>query len=215
MEKAVLFDMDGVILDSMRFHVRAWQQAMEEFGLRVPEELLYLHEGAIEPDTAVRIFCGNGCSMDEETFAAILSRQMEIFSREYRPKVRPYPQVYSLLKRLKEQGWRLAIVTSSHGKVLDGTLPADIAAQMDSLVTGDRVERRKPYPDPYLAAMSSLGVSPSECVVFENAPAGIKAAKAAGAECVAITTTLSHKYLKEADHIVDSHHALLDYLELN
>lgn len=213
MARAVLFDMDGVILDSMRFHVAAWRRAMEEFGLSVDENLLYLHEGAIEPDTAVRIFCDNGCTMDEATFAAILARQMEIFSTEFRPRVRPYPAAYSLVERLKREGWRLAVVTSSHSRVLQETLPPELAGSMDSIVTGDRVERRKPHPDPYLAAMSSLGVGPAECVVVENAPAGIRAAKAAGAHCVAITTTLPPDCLSEADAVVESHEDILGSIQ--
>ncbi len=210
MAKAVLFDMDGVILDSMRFHVAAWKRAMAEFGLSVDEELLYLHEGAIEPATAVRIFCDNGCSMDEETFAAILARQMEIFSTEFRPRVRPYPEVRSLVERLRQDGWRMAVVTSSHGRVVEETLPPDLASAMDLVVTGDRVPRRKPHPDPYIAAITGLGLAPGEAVVVENAPAGIRAAKAAGARCVAITTTLPAVHLSEADVVVGSHGQVLD-----
>lgn len=207
--RAVLLDMDGVILDSMRFHVAAWRQAMEEFGLTVDEELLYLHEGAIEPDTAVRIFCENGCSMDGATFSAILERQMEIFSTRFRPEVRPYPQALSMVEGLKARGLRLAVVTSSHRRVVEETLPPELARAMDAVVTGDRVPRRKPHPDPYLAAMEGLGVGPHQAVVVENAPAGIRAAKAAGARCVAITTTLPPEHLAEADHVVASHGEVL------
>jgi len=203
--RAVLFDMDGVILDSMPFHVMAWQEALREFGLSVAEELLYLHEGAIEPENAVKIFQGNGCSMDRPRFHEIFRRQREIFGARYRSGVKPYREVPALLDRLRSRGWTLALVTSSHEEVLAGVLPREIRDQMAHVVTGDRVRRRKPFPEPYLAAVTALGRKAADCVVVENAPAGIRAAKAASLRCVALTTTLAREHLSGADTILSSH----------
>ncbi len=210
--KAVLFDMDGVILDSMPYHVKAWQDALSEIGLTVPAELIYLHEGAIEPETAVRIFCENGCTIDEDGFHRLFRRQREIFSSRYQGSVKPYDGVEGLLSRLQEKGWAMSLVTSSHREVLEKVLPGSILGFMSHVVTGDEVKRRKPHPDPYLAAMMALNSGPAEALVVENAPAGVKAAKAAQLKCVALTTTLSAEHLKEADEIVPDHEALADYL---
>ncbi len=205
---ALLFDMDGVILDSMPWHVKAWQQALSEFGCSVREELLYLHEGAIEPATAAEIFHENGCRMDEERFLRVLDRQIGIFNSEYRNKVRVYEQVPDMLADLRRDGRELAIVTSSHSDILEEVLPASIRNMISCIITGDSVQRRKPWPDPYLAAMSNLGQAPPDCCVIENAPAGIESARAAGMKCIAIKTTLDAHYLQNAHHIVDSHHEL-------
>lgn len=213
--KAVLFDMDGVILDSMRYHVHAWKEAMRDFGCDVCEELLYLHEGAIEPKTAVNIFCSHGCTMSEEDFAHIFQRQKAIFHARYAAQVSPYREVPALLQNLHEGGLRLALVTSSHLEVVMSTLPAAILMYLSHVVTGDRVTRRKPHPDPYLAAASTLGLKPQECLVVENAPAGIRAAKAAGMPCVAITTTLAPHHLQEADVTIETHLALTKLLPIN
>ncbi len=204
--------MDGVLLDSMPYHVKAWQEALSEIGLSVPAELIYLHEGAIEPETAVRIFCENGCPMDEAGFHRLFSRQREIFSEKYQPHVKPYEGVHDLLEELRAMGWTMSLVTSSHREVLDRVLPSQILDFMHCVVTGDEVKRRKPHPDPYLAALSALNSNPSHTLVVENAPAGVKAAKAANLRCVALTTTLSPEHLKEADDIVPNHEALAQYL---
>jgi len=212
MKQAVLFDMDGVILDSMPFHVKAWKDALSEFGLTVTEELLYLHEGAIEPKTAVQIFSSNGCLMNESLFHSILKKQMDFFTSRYKSKIQPFPKVYDLLSDLRKHGYRLALVTSSHSDILDEVLPSEIKRQMDHIVTGNQVIRRKPYPDPYLAAVDALEVSPNGCVVVENAPAGITSAKAANLKCIALTTTLSESHLAEADDILRSHEELYSFL---
>jgi beta-phosphoglucomutase len=205
MRKTVLFDMDGVILDSMPCHVKAWQEAMAEEGFEVQEELIYLHEGAIEPETAVSIFSGNGCRMTESGFSRVLSRQIEIFRKRYFSSVRPYPGVADILDDLKEDGWNMALVTSSHSSVVEDVLPASIRNSMSCIISGDMVEKRKPDPGPYIEAMKRMQVMPSDCTVVENAPAGIRAARAASAKCVAIKTTLSAEHLSEADYIADDH----------
>ena len=123
MQKAVLFDMDGVILDSMPFHVRAWQDALAEQGVSVPEEVIYLHEGAIEPRTAIDIFEKNGCHLDEDGFKRLFLRQMAIFNARYRQMVHPYPGITTLLGQLLAGGLQMALVTSSHKEIVGNVLP--------------------------------------------------------------------------------------------
>ena len=209
---SVLFDMDGVILDSMSYHVRAWQEALSEHGLSVSAEVLYLHEGAIEPDTATAILQKNGCPVDSHQFYAILERQEQIFISRYRSVIRPFPGVPHILKRLCDAGQKLVLVTSSYGEIVENVLPSEIRDRMNHIITGDQVSRRKPFPDPYLAALSALGQGPESCLVVENAPAGITAAKAAAIPCVALTTTLDKECLSEADTVLTSHAELIDYI---
>ena len=208
----LLFDMDGVILDSMPYHVRAWQEALSDRGFSVSAELLYLHEGAIDLDTAAAIFRDNDSFMDTGRFHEILERQMEIFATRYGSMIKPFPDVPILLEQLVDMGWQLAMVTSSHTDILEKVLPPEIRDCMAHIVTGDQVERRKPFPDPYLAALSALGQVPETCLVVENAPAGITAAKAAALHCVALTTTLTEEHLSDADYVLSSHVELIDYI---
>ncbi len=210
---AYLFDMDGVVLNSMPYHVRAWQEAFMEFGLNVPERILYLYEGAIEPDTAARLFCKNGCKISEKDFEAILERQKEIFKTCYRSKIRPFPEIPQILLTLRERGVPTALVTSSHSDILSSILPPQLLDLFSCLVTGDSVSRRKPHPDPYLKAITTLGQGPGECIAIENAPAGIESAKKAGLKCIALKTTLEDQDLKGADLIVNDHRELMDVID--
>jgi len=209
---SVLFDMDGVILDSMSYHVKAWLEALSEQGLSVSAEVLYLHEGAIEPDTAAAIFQENGCPVDSHQFYAILERQEQIFVSRYRSMIKPFPGVPYILKRLYDAGLKLVLVTSSYQEIVERVLPPEVRGRMAYIITGDQVSRRKPFPDPYLAALSALGQGPKSCLVVENAPAGITAAKAAAIPCVALTTTLDEECLSEADTVLNSHAELIDYI---
>ncbi len=212
-DRALLLDMDGVVLDSMHYHVAAWMKALAEKGFNVKKELLYLYEGALEPDVAVRLFSSQGCKMDRQRFHAILKRQKEIFVTEYKGFVRPFPEIQDVISTIKANGVRLALVTSSHKEILDAVLPEKLVCLFDEVITGDQVIRRKPHPDPYLQALKALALDRGTgATAVENAPSGIKSAKAAGLKTIAITTTLSPERLKEADVVIEHHRQLLDMI---
>ncbi len=209
----LFLDMDGVVLDSMAFHVAAWMQALSEMGFRVREEVLYLYEGAIEPDIAVDLFSTEGCLMDQDKFHAVLRRQKEIFVSDFRKCVKPFPQVPEILYVMKRAGVKLALVTSSHREILETVMPRDLMSLFDGVITGDNVKRRKPHPDPYLAAMKAMDMlCDSKAAAVENAPSGIKSATGAGLRTIAITTTLPACRLEGADTIISHHSQLLDEL---
>ncbi len=210
--EAILFDMDGVVLDSMPWHVRAWQEAFREFGLTVPEEALYLHEGAIEAETSRKIFEDQGVTPTEELFRKVLKRQRELFRKKYWPFVKPFPEIPDLLADLRRKGKKLALVTSSHREILEEILPRSLRGLFHFILTGDQVRRRKPHPEPYLLAREKLSAPEDGSLAVENAPAGIKSAKGAGLFCVALTTTLPPEHLREADVILPSHRELYRFL---
>ena len=212
--RAVLFDMDGVVLNSMPFHVKAWKDAFRERDLEVDERLFYLYEGAIEPEVACRLFAKNGADLTIRDFFDIHKKQKRYFLERYAHRVRPFEGVLELLKWLKKREISIGLVTSSHGDILEAVLPGSLKSLFDHIVTGDLVSRRKPHPDPYLAGLSALKGEPGNGnVAVENAPAGIESAKNAGLTCIAITTTLSRKHLKDADKIVDTHRELFKELK--
>jgi len=208
MKPALLFDLDGVILDSMPWHVRAWQEAFSTLGLEIPEEEIYLHEGAIELETARNLFKNQGIEPTPEFFRKAFALQKKIFKEKYQARVKPFPEVPDLLSDLRKEGRRLALVTSSHQEILEEVFPKSLASLFHYIVTGDQVSRRKPHPDPYLMGLSGLGASVEEALAVENAPAGVRSAKSAGLLCIAITTTLAPHHLKEADLVVEDHRNL-------
>jgi beta-phosphoglucomutase len=128
--------------------------------------------------------------------------------------VEQYPGAFEVIDALKGRGYKVALVTACALKNMQHSLDSSRQAHFDFIITGDEVPRAKPFPDPYLAAALQIGVAPGDCLVVENAPLGIEAAKNAGMYCVAIETTLGREYLTQADCILPNIGDLLELPEL-
>ncbi len=195
---AIIFDMDGVVLDSMPTHVQTWQQALAPLGIELAADDLYPLEGVPTELTAQKLtekFLGRPCSAEEAQRLAGAKRAY--FRQIFEPKL--VPGIGPLLHDLHGRGYRLGLVTGSARSVVDESLaPTGVAALFDAVVTGDQVARGKPDPEPYRIAAERLGLPPAECLAVENAPLGIRSAKGAGMGCVALETTLSAEQLTAA-----------------
>lgn len=212
MKDYLFFDLDGVILDSMPYHAKAWIEAFSYFGLKFEEIEIYLHEGAIELDTAKDMFLKKGINPTPEFFKKIFKIQKEIFKTKYANLVKPFPEVPDLLENLKKEKKKMALVTSSHSEIFNEVFPKKLIPYFSVIITGDKVERRKPNPDPYLKALEIFKIKNEEALVVENSPAGIMSAKNANIFCIGITTTLPENHLNLADLIVKNHKELCEIL---
>lgn len=187
--RAVLFDMDGVLYNSMPYHAKAWHRAMEQFGYDLPEEEVYMHEGRTGTSTVNLVSMRQrGMKESEERIQEIYKVKSDFFN-EY-PPAEPMPGALSLLRQLKEQGLMILIVTGSGQLSLLDKLNhhfPDIFRR-ELMVTAFDVKHGKPHPEPYLMGMQKGGLTPDECIVVENAPLGVRAAKAAGLFTVAVNT---------------------------
>jgi len=201
---AVLFDMDGVVIDSMGEHARAWIQAAGRFGVQVTEEEVFKREGEQGVITA-RDFLAKleGARPTKKAIREFLDVKEEIFKSSSR--IKPFGGIETVIDNLRSYGFKLGLVTGTSKGELDRVLPKGIADRFDVIVAGDSVTRGKPHPEPYLVACANLGVDPKNAVVIENAPYGIRSAKAAGVYCIAITTYLPSAELEGADVIIESH----------
>ena len=211
--KAILFDLDGVVLDSMPAHTASWRLALAEAGLELDERSLLLHEGNLDFRLLTETLLPPGHGLTPEGFDRIMARQRSIYLENHADRVAVYPRADSLLTDLSRRGLILALVTSSTREVLLPGLREWLDQRFSLVVTGDMAPRSKPFPDPYLIALSRLGVNADQALVVENAPAGIEAAKAAGLTCVALATTLSPDNLGRADVVLPDHEALAAWLE--
>ena len=115
-----------------------------------------------------------------------------------------YPGVLELLEELRAKGILIAVVTAALGERLRRSCPEGFLERFDAVVTGNDLKEGKPSPAPYLCGAAKLGMSPDVCIVVENAPLGIESAKKAGSYCIALCTTLDHKYLAAADEVLNS-----------
>lgn len=200
MIRGVLFDLDGVIIDTLHYHYLAWNHMFEARGGKVSEHTVLLHEGRASREILPLLMQEAGVSIPEEQWGAFIEEKRAYYRSIV--SVRLYPEAFEAIEELKRRGFRTALVTACALRNMQHSLNRDQRARFDFVITGDEVPRAKPHPDPYLTAAAQLGISPEECVVVENAPLGIQAAKSAGMYCVAVVTTLGPEYLRAADCIL-------------
>ncbi|MCI0693492.1 HAD family phosphatase [candidate division KSB1 bacterium] len=200
MIRAILFDHDGVLVDSMPYHVEAWKRVMARHGIEVEPLEILLAEGATTMEVAAELFHRhNKPASPDQVQKIVLEKRDEYLANN---DTQLNDGVLDVLEYLKENRYRLGLVTGSIRSQVEPVIGPEISSWFDCIITAEDVERGKPDPEPYLRAIQKLHVAPSECLVIENAPLGIRAGKSAGAAVVAITTTLAPYYLREADAIV-------------
>ena len=180
--KAYLFDLDGTIADSMPLHYRGWTQAVEEHGGRFPEDLFYAWAGIPLPRTV---------EMLNERFGLAMP-VMDVVRRKeslYLARLADLEAVPDVLAHIHEQHGSIpfAIVSGSPRRSIADTLTQLGLLDLFSVVVGaEDYIRGKPDPEPFLTAAARLGVAPADCLVFEDADAGIASARAAGMQWVRV-----------------------------
>lgn len=208
--RALLFDWDGVLVDSGANYDRAYQMVLQDAGLTAKPREIYLREGQPTPEVLTAIFKERGITIDEDRIKDLVLRRREydiaLGERKF------FDGVWAFIRRLREAGYRTGMVTGSSRKSVERVLTRDLEAAFDVVITADDVERGKPDPQSFVAAAATLRLSAAKCLVIENAPLGIRAARAAGCGVVAICTTLSVGDLTGADWIVQNHHELIALL---
>lgn len=188
--KAVLFDMDGVLYNSMPNHAIAWQQSMAEFGIRMTAEDAYATEGARGVDT-IRMMVSKqqGREIDEQEAQRMYDVKTRIFHEL--PEAPIMPGVLTLMQQIKANGIQCGVVTGSGQRPLINRILKDFGTFVDEahITTAYDVKRGKPAPDPYLMGLQKAGnLKPYEAIVVENAPLGVRAGVAAKIFTVAVNT---------------------------
>lgn len=182
---ATIFDMDGVIVDSHPIHKKAWRRFLELQGKQVADtDLNFIMEGRKREEILLH-FLGN--ISDEEI--RILGRKKEQLFREEAAHVTTIKGVCEFLRQLSDTDVKVGVASSgSSGRVNYVLSALNLRHYFATVVTGDQVIAGKPDPTIFLLACRRLDVEPSETVVFEDSVSGVRAAKAAGAKCVALAT---------------------------
>jgi HAD superfamily hydrolase (TIGR01509 family) len=187
--KAVLFDMDGVLFDSMPNHAMAWHKTMAKFGFTLSYEEAYMHEGRTGAST-INIVSQRerGHDATPEEIEAIYQAKTEEFNRC--PKAERMPGAYEVLCKIKQEGLTPMVVTGSGQASLLDRLNHNFPDifRRELMVTAHDVKFGKPNPEPYLMALEKAGIAANEAIVVENAPLGVRAGVAAGIFTVAVNT---------------------------
>lgn len=211
MKKAYIFDMDGVIYDSEPIHARAKKQVLAEYGIDISAERLATFVGRSSRDfygTMVEENPACGASWQE-----LAKKKHDLYRKlltEDR-SIQAIPGVRELLERIKAAGYLIGLGSSSTMEMINLVLNRfDLKKYFSVVVSGDELPRSKPDPLIFLTVAEKLGVAPTDCVVIEDAGAGVAAAKAAGMYCIGYNNPNSGpQNLSGADMIVGSHYDII------
>ena len=187
--RAVLFDMDGVLFDSMPYHAAAWSQVMTEAGYTFSKEDVYMNEGRTGADTINTASLAQfGKLATQEEIDALCIAKCKLFDTY--PPTQRMQGALELVKKVKECGLTPMIVTGSGTPTLLDRIQSNFPGLFDAnhIVSSFNVKRGKPYPDPYLLALEKGGFKTDEAIVVENAPLGVTAGVAAGLFTIAANT---------------------------
>lgn len=206
--RAVFFDMDGVLFDSMPFHASAWVRALNDVGMPFTQTDAYLNEGRTGNSTIDgvynKILNRDASEKEKKQIYTLKSRYFEETERTV-----PMAFAFELLQKIKSEKKEIFLVTgSAQPSLLEGLHAAfpDVFSR-ERMITAFDVTQGKPHPEPYLKALNRSGLEPWEVVVIENAPLGVASAKAAGLFVIAVNTgPLPDEVLYEngADIVFDS-----------
>jgi len=204
--EAAIWDMDGVIADTAPYHFKAWREVFQKRGVNFTEEDFKRNFGQ-RNDTIIRNTLGGSISPSEVDVVA--SEKEENFRRRIGQNVKPLPGAVELIRLLKERGVKIAIASSAPVENIQlVSRRLGINNYFQAIVWGREVIEGKPSPQGFLLAAKKLEVEPKNCVVLEDAIAGVTAAKRAGMKCLAVTNTHSRMSLMEADLVVDTLEAI-------
>ncbi|NCC99522.1 MAG: HAD family hydrolase [Bacteroidia bacterium] len=214
--KAFLFDMDGVLFDSMPYHAEAWIKALASVGIEFSEYQVYLQEGCTGAKTINDAFLAQkNRNATQAEINEIYARKSKFFEQSGDPIPMPYAK--EVLNCVRDKGIKIGMVTGSGQKSLLSTLNHYYLGifSKDNMVTAFDVVHGKPNPEPYLKGLEKLSVSANETVVIENAPMGVKSAVSADIYTIAVNTgILKEDDLKQngANLVLGGMHQLLDLL---
>ncbi len=200
--KAIIFDMDGVLVDSQHLHFKAVQKTFQHFGHKITKRELQKYLGWSEDYFWTEMIKVYNLPASLEEIKAV---KKPIFEDLLSSSLKSDLKLRTILLTLKDE-FKLAVASSAPKSWIMMTLDGlEIADVFDAIVSAEEVKRSKPFPDVFLEAAKRLGTPPAECAVVEDAPAGIDAANAAGMYSIALKTPINKKLnLSKAKKEIDS-----------
>lgn len=198
--RGLIFDMDGTIVDNMRFHDDAWEAWHAKYALPFDRPSFFGRTaGRTNPEIIGEMFP----DLSPEDVVARGMEKETLYVELYRPHVRAVPGLIDLMARAEAAAVPMAVGTAAPNENIAVVLDTlALRARFRTIVSPSQGFRGKPHPDMFLAAAERMGVTPAECVVFEDAPLGIEAARRAGMRAVAMLTMLKADDFAAFDNVI-------------
>ncbi|MCC8089743.1 MAG: HAD family phosphatase [Rikenellaceae bacterium] len=201
MKKAVIFDMDGVLVDNRDIHIEAFEILCTKHGLPFDREKILRSFGQLN-EQIFEALLGKGVLTPAQVQEYGIEKE-EIYREIFAKKIEPANGLIDLLKDLKSRGIKISVGSSGPLRNVQYVLDrCGIAQYFDAISNGDMVSKGKPDPEIFLLAAKLLGMEPEDCLVFEDAFVGIEAARRAGMNVVALATTFPKEVLKDYDMVI-------------
>jgi HAD superfamily hydrolase (TIGR01509 family) len=199
--RALLLDVDGVVIDSIDQHISSWQKAFRETtGIGFDPQIIRRTEGMKSFDVAKQILIHCSRHISDDEINEIVRRKHTLMKST--GPIRVIPQTRDLMQLAKRKGMQIVLVTASQRKRAEAVARVVGLELVDAIVSAQDTTRGKPAPDPYILALEKIHCSPVEAIAIENAPLGIDSVQAAEIYCVAFTSTLDSEFLSCADRVV-------------
>jgi HAD superfamily hydrolase (TIGR01509 family) len=194
----VIFDSDGVVVDSEKASLEAFVEAVAEYGVNLSDEEVRESCGITDADIVQKINGKYGKTIDYDEFKR---RKLELYRRKVEQEgIKNFPGVRELIALLRSRGIPYALASSgSRAKIEYNLLRTRLAEDFSVIVSCEDVKRGKPDPEIFLLAAERIGRRGEDCIVVEDSPNGIRAAAAAGMRCIAVTHTFQETELREAE----------------
>jgi len=198
--RAFVFDMDGTMVDSMPAHARSWEIFTRRHGIQMPVQEVLRKTTGRNGVECIRILMGDGIPDDQAL--ELIGEKEAIYRGIFAQEFREVPGFADFVREARRRALKLAVATAGDQQNLAFVLQhLQLGLPPDAVVRGDEGLPGKPQPDIFLSAAAKLEVPPAECIVFEDAPFGIEAARRAGMRAVAICTTHSPEEL-DGPHVI-------------
>ncbi len=200
-KRAFIFDMDGTIVDNMAFHTRSWVTFFQKRGHEIDEGEFFLRTAGRQGHEIMRAYLGDDLSDAEN--ARLNTEKEGVYRALYAPHRATVGGFDALIANARSAQIALAVATAAPDANISFTLDGlDLRRHFDAVVGAADVKRGKPEPDVFLMAAERCGVAPEHCIVFEDAPLGVEAARRAGMRAVALTTTLPAQAFTGFDNVI-------------
>ena len=208
MVQAVIFDMDGVVVDNNQYHILSWGKFFEKYNKKLDEsEIKKWIYGRTNIETIMHVF---GKDIRSDEVYRLVDEKEELYRQMYAMEIKPAKGLIDFLKNLKSQNTKIGMATSAPRKNVDFVMDTlDIRNYFDVIIDAEMVKKGKPAPDVYLAVAKGLEVECMKCVVFEDSVSGIEAAREAKMFVIGVTSTL------EKHELIDAQYFVGDFIDLS